>query len=105
MPNDVLQEVGKAITELPKDFSPHRLIKKLYQNRRDMITGDPHKPVVDWGTAEALAFGTLISEGESCCASAHAHAACRKPAGGTRTFMCNFLAHLLHVISTHALSR
>lgn len=63
VPNDVLQEVGKAITELPKDFAAHRLIKKLYGQRRDMITGDPRKPLVDWGMAEAMAFGTLVSEG------------------------------------------
>jgi hypothetical protein len=65
VPNDVLQEVGKAITEIPKDFNPHRLIKKLFQQRRDMITGDPRKPLVDWGMAEAMAFGTLLSEGAS----------------------------------------
>jgi 2-oxoglutarate dehydrogenase E1 component len=63
VPNDVLQEVGKAITELPKDFSAHRLIKKLYATRREMITSDARKPLVDWGMAEAMAFGTLISEG------------------------------------------
>ena len=63
MPNDVLQEVGKAVTDIPKDFTPHRLIKKLFQQRRDMITGDARKPLVDWGMAETLAFGTLLSEG------------------------------------------
>lgn len=66
MPNDVLQEVGKAITELPKEFNEHRLIKKLYALRRDMITGDARKSLVDWGMAEAMAFGTLISEGAPC---------------------------------------
>lgn len=63
VPHDVLQEVGKAVTEIPMDFNPHRLIKKLFQQRRDMITGDQRKPLVDWGMAETLAFGTLISEG------------------------------------------
>jgi 2-oxoglutarate dehydrogenase complex dehydrogenase (E1) component-like enzyme len=63
VPNDVLQEVGKAVTDIPKDFTPHRLIKKLFQQRRDMITGDARKPLVDWGMAETLAFGTLLSEG------------------------------------------
>ena len=59
----MLQEVGKAVTDIPKDFTPHRLIKKLFQQRRDMITGDARKPLVDWGMAETLAFGTLLSEG------------------------------------------
>mmetsp|Transcript_20449 Transcript_20449/g.61577 ORF Transcript_20449/g.61577 Transcript_20449/m.61577 type:complete len:1082 (-) Transcript_20449:445-3690(-) len=60
---DVLQDVGKAITELPPGFAPHRQIKKLYGQRRAMIEADPNKPNIDWGMAEAMAFGTLLVEG------------------------------------------
>lgn len=61
--SDVLQDVGKAITHLPDSFTAHRQIKKLYGQRLAMITGDTTKPSVDWGMAEAMAFGTLLSEG------------------------------------------
>ena len=53
-------QVGQAITTLPEDFHPHKRIKKVYDERRKMIeTGEG----VDWGMAEALAFGTLLAEG------------------------------------------
>ena len=54
---------GKAITELPPGFNPHRQIKKLYAQRRAMIEGDHSTPSLDWGMAEAMAFGTLLVEG------------------------------------------
>lgn len=57
---EILKEVGKAITTLPATFSPHKAIKRVYEQRSQMIeTGDG----VDWATAEALAFGTLLVEG------------------------------------------
>ena len=62
VPMDILREVGERITELPKDgFKPHRTVSKLYQQRRESLS-DPNG-MVDWATAEALAFGTLIKEG------------------------------------------
>ena len=55
-----VMQVGLAITELPEEFKPHRRLKKVYEDRRKMIeTGEN----VDWGMAEALAFGTLLAEG------------------------------------------
>ena len=49
-----------AITQLPESFTPHKQLKKVYEARRAMIeTGEG----VDWGMAEALAFGTLLAEG------------------------------------------
>jgi 2-oxoglutarate dehydrogenase E1 component len=38
----------------------HRGVKRVYDQRRAMIDSGEG---VDWGMAEALAFGTLISEG------------------------------------------
>lgn len=56
----LLKEVGATITSLPGDFTPHRAIAKVMEARRKMIeTGEG----LDWGTAEALAFGTLLCEG------------------------------------------
>lgn len=55
-------QVGNAITTLPDDIEPHRMVKKVYEQRRQMMeTGEG----IDWGFAEALAFGTLLSEGRS----------------------------------------
>mmetsp|Transcript_25969 Transcript_25969/g.61743 ORF Transcript_25969/g.61743 Transcript_25969/m.61743 type:complete len:1026 (+) Transcript_25969:173-3250(+) len=60
VPDELLQEVGKAITTLPESFHFHRQVKKVYDQRRAMMEG---KEGVDWGMAEALALGTLLAEG------------------------------------------
>ena len=60
VPMETLKEVGALITALPEGFAPHRQVKKVYDARRKMVeTGEG----VDWGMAEALAFGTLVAEG------------------------------------------
>ena len=54
-------QVGYAITKMPEGFHLHKGVKRVYDQRRQMIeTGEG----IDWGMAEALAFGTLLSEGE-----------------------------------------
>lgn len=58
--HELLMSVGEAITQLPATFTPHRQIKKVYEQRRKMIeTGEG----IDWAFAEALAFASLVSEG------------------------------------------
>ncbi|SES75394.1 2-oxoglutarate dehydrogenase E1 component [Oceanicella actignis] len=60
VPLETLKEVGMALTRLPENFHPHRTIVRLLESKREMIeTGEG----VDWATAEALAFGTLLLEG------------------------------------------
>ena len=56
--------MGYAITKIPEDFHLHKGVKRVYDQRRNMIESGEG---IDWGTAEALAFGTLISEGGSPC--------------------------------------
>ena len=57
---DMLEEVGKAISTIPADFKPHRTVARLMETKSEMIeTGKG----IDWSTAEALAFGTLMLEG------------------------------------------
>lgn len=72
VPMDLLKDVGMAITTLPEGFTPHRQIAKVYETRRSMIfdsssdQGEQEKQpkqLVDWAMAEALAFGTLLCEG------------------------------------------
>eukprot|EP00892_Ulva_mutabilis_P000834 jgi/Ulvmu1/10751/UM068_0041.1 len=61
VPFQMLTDVGQAITKIPDGFDAHRQIKKVYAARADMVSG--MESLVDWAMAEALAFGTLIAEG------------------------------------------
>jgi len=56
----VLRKVGKALTTFPENFTVHRQIKKIYQTKEEAITKEAN---IDWGTAEALAFGSLLQQG------------------------------------------
>ena len=47
------------ITQLPPD-NFHAQVKKIYANRYKSVTEGKG---IDWGTAEALAFASLINEG------------------------------------------
>ena len=51
------RELGSLIAELPKDADFHRLVKKIFEARAKSIQDGKD---IDWGTAEALAFGSLI---------------------------------------------
>ncbi|MBX6321569.1 MAG: 2-oxoglutarate dehydrogenase E1 component [Rhodospirillaceae bacterium] len=55
-----LREVGRAITTLPEGFRAHPKIVRLLAARRRIIDSGRD---IDWATAEALAFGTLLAEG------------------------------------------
>lgn len=56
----VMVQVGMSISGLPEGFNPHKGIKRVFDGRRKAIESGEG---VDWGFAEALAFGTLVSEG------------------------------------------
>ena len=57
---ETLKEVGLALTRVPADFNLNRKIQRQLDAKRKMIeTGKD----IDWATAEALAFGTLLVEG------------------------------------------
>ncbi|MCR9144329.1 MAG: 2-oxoglutarate dehydrogenase E1 component [bacterium] len=55
-----LDRVYSALTELPGDFTPHPKLKRLIDNRKKMWAGDM---AIDWGFAEALAFGSILENG------------------------------------------
>jgi len=60
LPVETLKRVGEAITTVPADFNLHPKLKRLMTQRRQMAeTGEG----IDWAMGEALAFGTLASEG------------------------------------------
>ena len=57
---DVLKDIGKKITAVPDGFVVHKTIQRFLDNRAKAIdTGEG----IDWATAEALAFCTLLKEG------------------------------------------
>lgn len=58
--NDELRELAEHLTECPKAFQIHAKVKKLLEQRREMASG---KRPVDFGMAEALAFGSLLKQG------------------------------------------
>ncbi len=57
---DRLKDIGRKITTVPEDFQVHRTIGRFLENRRKAIESGEG---IDWATAEALAFCTLLEEG------------------------------------------
>ena len=55
-----LAEVAAGITRYPENFAIHPKVKRLLEQRTEMGVG---KRPVDYGMAEALAFGTLLLAG------------------------------------------
>jgi 2-oxoglutarate dehydrogenase E1 component len=55
-----LHDIATKITKVPDGFNVHRTIRRFLDNRAKAIeTGQG----IDWATAEALAFGSLLKEG------------------------------------------
>ncbi len=60
VPIKTLKDIGKKLSEIPEGFEAHRTIKRFMDNRRKMIeTGEG----IDWSMAEALAFGSILLDG------------------------------------------
>ncbi|MBL7542969.1 MAG: 2-oxoglutarate dehydrogenase E1 component [Bdellovibrionaceae bacterium] len=58
-----LKEIGKRLAEVPSGFTPHpKLVKGLLETRKAMAEG---KQPLDWGMAELLSYGALLTEGTS----------------------------------------
>ncbi len=57
---DEIKTLAKEIHTLPEDFNPHKRIKKIYNDRQQSIMDGKN---IDWATAEALAFATLLKDG------------------------------------------
>lgn len=56
---NVLDQLANAISTLPKDKKFINKIKKIIEDRKVMYDGDK----IDWGTAETLAYATLLHDG------------------------------------------
>jgi 2-oxoglutarate dehydrogenase E1 component len=94
-----LHRVGEALARLPADFTPHRRVMKLLDERREMVA---RGEAIDWGTAELLAYGTLLLEGTAVrlCGQdsvrgtfSHRHAALFDAENGRAWVPLNHLAH------------
>ncbi|MDE9449777.1 2-oxoglutarate dehydrogenase E1 component [Aliiroseovarius sp. Z3] len=58
--SDTLAEVGKALTTVPEGFPLHRTVGRLLEAKKEMFESGTG---FDWATGEALAFGSLLTEG------------------------------------------
>ena len=57
---ETLKEIGKGLTHVPDGFPLHKTVGRLLEAKTEMFeTGKGF----DWATAEALAFGSLLTEG------------------------------------------
>ncbi len=60
VPIETLREIGEALTRVPEGLDANRKILRQLRGKRMMFeTGEG----IDWATAEALAFGSLLIEG------------------------------------------
>ena len=60
VPVKTLKEIGRKLTEVPSDFEAHKTIGRFLETRRKMIESGEG---LDWSTAEALAFGSILLDG------------------------------------------
>jgi 2-oxoglutarate dehydrogenase E1 component len=60
VPEKTLQKLGQKATTIPERFNPHPKIAKLLAKRQETIMAGEG---IDWGTAETLAYATLLIEG------------------------------------------
>ena len=58
--SDVLRRIGTVIASVPPEFNLHPRLKRVLGERRKMIESGEK---IDWAMAEALAFGSLLHEG------------------------------------------
>ncbi len=60
--NDIFTTIARAIVTTPENFAIHSRITKLLKHKQNIITQEHG---IDWGIAEALAFGSLLVEGHN----------------------------------------
>jgi 2-oxoglutarate dehydrogenase E1 component len=60
VPAEELREVAEKLTSYPQGFAVHPKVQKLLEQRAEMRRG---QRALDYGMAEALAFGTLLRAG------------------------------------------
>lgn len=58
----LFDSLGRTLTTVPADLTVHKTLKRVVDAKREMFTSGEG---FDWATGEALAFGSLVSEGYS----------------------------------------
>ena len=58
---DVLKKIGERITSYPEGFKIHKTLQRVLDERRAHIVEKGAD--IDWASAEALAYGSLVLEG------------------------------------------
>jgi len=58
----LFDSIGRTLTTVPADLTVHKTLKRVVDAKREMFTSGEG---FDWATGEALAFGSLVSEGYS----------------------------------------
>lgn len=74
---DTLREIARSLTTWPQGFKPHPKLQKIIEKRVETVeVGEG----IEWGVAEALAFGSLLLDGRSvrlsgqdCCRGTFSH--------------------------------
>jgi 2-oxoglutarate dehydrogenase E1 component len=51
------REIGEKLTTIPKEFDANKKLVRLFEQRKEMLASGKD---FDWGTAEALAYGSLL---------------------------------------------
>jgi 2-oxoglutarate dehydrogenase E1 component len=60
VPRERLRAIGEAMRRLPEGFTPHPRVRRLLDERHARVERGQG---IDWGTAELLAYGSLLQEG------------------------------------------
>jgi len=59
----LLDSLGRTLTTVPADLTIHKTLERVLEAKRQAFAAGPGAEVFDWATAEAMAFGSLVSEG------------------------------------------
>ncbi|MGN6499500.1 MAG: 2-oxoglutarate dehydrogenase E1 component, partial [Tsuneonella sp.] len=60
IPKKLFDSLGRTLTTVPEDLTIHKTLGRVLEAKRQMFDSGEG---FDWATAEALAFGSLVSEG------------------------------------------
>ena len=57
---NALQAIGKTLTTVPTEFNIHKTLMRILDAKSETLKSSAN---IDWATAEALAFGSLLEDG------------------------------------------